>query len=136
MERNFVTADAVTAILAYSPVEEFRATPTELQAAFRRVATEFPQLLDFHSFGKVGAYVGSDAVEAALDSLAAAHFYSRFNKDLVTHRLHGDKLRKYYDTYLDKYFDESHIKKAAQCLIDTLNELHSSQYLEDLLVVS
>ena len=136
MERNFVTADAVTAILAYSPVKEFMATPTQLQAAFRRVATEFPQLLDFHSFGKVGAYVGSDAVEAALDSLAAAKFYSRYNKDLVTHRLHEDKLKSYYDTYLKVYFDESHIRRAAQCLIDTLDELHSSQYLEDLLVLS
>ena len=124
-------ADAVAAILAFFPEETFKATSTELQAGFREVATKSPQLIGHISFGKIGAYVSSPAIDAALDSLAASGFYSRYNKDLVTYELNRDKLLSYYKAFLETRFDEAgvsveDIKSASQLLKDTLHEIHES----------
>lgn len=136
---RFLTTDAVAALLARFPDAQFKSTSTELQAAFREVARQFPQLFGQISFGKVGAYVSSPTIEAALDSLAASGFYSRYNKDLVTYDLNKEKLGSYYDRFLDQRFDEAGIApetidKASQTLKDSLNEIRGCSRLERLLV--
>ena len=78
--RNFLSSDAVAALLAHYPGTTFEANPTQLQAGFRRVSQDYPELLGHVSFGKVGEYVGSATIEAALDSLAATGFYSRLQQ--------------------------------------------------------
>ena len=136
---RFLTTDAVAALLAHFPDEQFKSTSTELQAGFREVARQFPQLFGQISFGKVGAYVSSPTIEAALDSLAASGFYSRYNKDLVTYDLNEEKLGSYYDRFLKQRFDKAGIASetieiASQTLKDSLNEIHGSSKLERLLV--
>lgn len=138
---EFLTADVVAALLAHFPEERFKSTSTELQAGFREVASEFPQLLGQISFGKVGAYVSSPTIEAALDSLAASGFYSRYNKDLVTYDLNKSALLDYYNRFLSRRFDEAEvsvdtIKNAAQVLSRALLSIHSSSKLVRLLVTS
>lgn len=136
---RFLAADAVAAVLAHFPEEQFESTPTELQAGFRQVAREFPELLGQVSFGKVGGYVSSPTIDAALDSLAAAGFYSRYNKDLVTHELNIAKLSSYYKTFLAQRFNaagisEQVIKRAAETLRDELNDIYQSPSRDRLLV--
>ncbi len=137
---RFLTADTVAALLAHFPDDEFKSTSTELQAGFRAVAREFPQLFGQVSFGKVGAYVSSPTIEAALDSLAASGFYSRYNKDLVTYDLNKNELISYYRKFLRRRFDEAGvdtgtIEAAARRLRDALTDLHQATALEPLLVV-
>lgn len=136
---RFLTADAVAAVLAHFPDDQFRSTSTELQAGFRRLAHDFPELFGQVSFGKVGAYVASPTIEAALDSLAASGFYSRYNKDLVTYQLEKGRLTSYYEQFLAPRFASVDIsvdtlKDAALVLRDALNELRRSPNLELLLV--
>ena len=136
---RFLTADTVAALLAHFPEDEFKSTSTELQAGFRAVAHEFPQLFGQISFGKVGAYVSSPTIEAALDSLAASGFYSRYNKDLVTYDLDRDSLLSYYTDHLKGRFDQADIdtgtiEAAAQCLCEALTDIRQSTALEPLLV--
>lgn len=138
---RFLTADTVAALLAHFPNDQFKSTSTELQAGFRAVANEFPQLFGQMSFGKVGAYVSSPTIEAALDSLAASGFYSRYNKDLVTYELNRDHLLSYYNDYLKGRFDQAGIdtgtiEAAAQRLCDAIIDIRQSTVLEPLLVVS
>ena len=138
---RFLATDVVAALLAHFPGERFKSTSTELQAGFREVASEFPQLLGQISFGKVGAYVSSPTIEAALDSLAASGFYSRYNKDLVTYDLDKSKLIEYYDKFLDSRFDEAGIsvdmiQNASQSFKESLTAIHRSSKLDRLLVTS
>ncbi len=138
---RLLTADAVAALLAHFPDDQFESTSTELQAGFRVVAGEFSQLFGQISFGKVGAYVSSSPIEAALDSLAAAGFYSRYNKDLVTYDLNRAELKSYYDTFLRERLDKAGIdtdiiKEAARRLRDALADIRQGTDLERLLVVS
>ena len=138
---RFLTTDAVAALLAHFPDEQFKSTSTELQAGFREVARQFPQLFGQVSFGKVGAYVSSPTIEAALDSLAASGFCSRYNKDLITYDLDKKKLGSYYDRFLNQSFDEAgitveiieHASRTLQCV---LTEIHGTSELERLLVTS
>jgi len=137
---RFLTADTVAALLAHFPGKQFRSTSTELQAGFRQVALEFPTLFGAVSFGRVGAYVSSPTIEAALDSLAASGFYSRHNRNLVTYQLNKEKLQSYYTDYLESRFNEANIeldtiKQASQKLHDALRVIHESTDLERLLVV-
>lgn len=134
-----LTTDVVAALLAHFPEERFKSTSTELQAGFREVASEFPQLLGQISFGKVGAYVSSPTIEAALDSLAASGFYSRYNKDLVTYDLNRTALLDYYDRFLSRRFDNADItvdtiRNASLVLSRALSAIHRSSELERLLV--
>ena len=136
---GILTADVVAAVLAHFPEDHFKSTSTELQAGFRHIAEEFPGLLGHISFGKVGAYVSSPTIDAALDSLAASGFYSRYNKDLVTYELDKSRLMLYYKTFLDERFvnasiGEDTIKEAALALRDILYKIHRSTKLERLLV--
>ncbi|MCY4368291.1 MAG: hypothetical protein OXF41_02475 [bacterium] len=138
---EFLTADVVAALLAHFPEDRFKSTSTELQAGFREVASEFPELLGQVSLGKVGAYVSSPTIEAALDSLAASGFYSRYNKDLVTYDLNKSTLLDYYNRFLSRRFDEAAvsvdtIKKAAEVLNGALLAIHRSSKLERLLVTN
>ena len=137
---RFLTTDTVAALLAHFPEDQFKSTSTELQAGFRQVALEFPALFGAISFGKVGAYVSSPTIEAALDSLAASGFYSRYNKNLVTYDLDKEKLKSYYNDFLEGRFGEAGIelntiKQASQELHDALKTIHKSKNLERLLVV-
>ncbi len=137
---GFLTSDAVAAVLAHFPEDRFRSTSTELQAGFRQLAHEYPQLFGYLSFGKVGAYVSSPTIEAALDSLAASGFYSRHNKDLVTHQLDQEQLTEYYDRFLKQRFVSSNIsvdtiQEAAESLRDELRTLRETNNLELLLVM-
>lgn len=121
------------------PEDQFRSTSTELQAGFRQLAHEYPQLFGHLSFGKVGAYVSSPTIEAALDSLAASGFYSRHNKDLVTYQLDQEQLTEYYDRFLKQRFVSSNIsvdtiQEAAESLRDELRALRETNNLELLLV--
>ena len=142
-ERNlprFLTTDTVAALLAHFPEDRFKSTSTELQAGFRQVAYDFPALFGAISFGKIGAYVSSPTIEAALDSLAASGFYSRYNRNLITYELNKDKLISYYNDFLISRFDDADIeldtiKKASQKLHDALMDIHESTNLERLLVV-
>ena len=136
---EFLTTDVVAALLAHFPEDRFKSTSTELQAGFREVAGEFPELLGQVSFGKVGAYVSSPTIEAALGSLAASGFYSRYNKDLVTYDLNKRALLDYYNKFLSRRFDDAAvsvdtIKNAAQVLSRALLSIHRSSKLERLLV--
>ena len=138
---RFLTTDTVAALLAHFPEDQFKSTSTELQAGFRQVALEFPTLFGAISFGKVGSYVSSPTIEAALDSLAASGFYSRYNKNLVTYDLNKEKLMSYYIDFLKNRFDEADIeldtiKQASQELHDALRAIHESTNLERLLVVA
>ena len=137
--RGFLTSDAVAALLAHFPEDRFKSTSTELQAAFRHVAKEFPSLLGNTSFGKVGAYIASSAIDAALDSLAASGFYSRYSRDLLTYELNREKLLLYYDSFLDQRFRNAEvsvdtIKQASLVLKDIIHEIHGSPSLDRLLV--
>ena len=139
--KQLLTADTVAALLAHFPDDEFRCTSAELQAGFREVARSFPQLLGQISFGKVGAYVSAPAVEAALDSLAASGFYSRYNRDLVTYDLDKSKLKSYYDEFLRQRFAEADIpdtviNEASVTLQTAIIDIHGSSNLERLLVTS
>lgn len=136
---GFLTSDAVAAVLAHFPEDQFRSTSTELQAGFRHLAHEYPQLFRHLSFGKVGAYVSSPTIEAALDSLAASGFYSRYNKDLVTYQLERARLREYFERFLEPRFASADIPvetltSAAESLRDMLSELRATPNLEVLLV--
>lgn len=136
---RFLAADAVAAVLAHFPDDRFKSTSTELQAGFREVATKFPELFGQISFGKVGAYVASSTIDAALDSLAAAGFYSRYNKDLVTYDLDRGKLLSYYKKFLNKRFNDAGIsvetiEEASQALKDVLNDIHRAPNRDRLLV--
>ena len=136
---RFLAADAVAAVLAYFPEEQFKSTSTELQAGFREVAVEFPELLGNISFGKVGGYVSSPTIDAALDSLAAAGFYSRYNKDLVTYELNQEKLLAYYEKFLEDRFAAANIsvrtiQKASERLRDALYDIYNAPRLDRLLV--
>ena len=138
---EFLTTDVVAALLAHFPEERFKSTSTELQASFREVAREHPQLLGQISFGKVGAYVSSPTIEAALDSLAASGFYSRYNKDLVTYDLNRTALLDYYERFLSRRFDAADIsvdtiRNAARVLSRALTTIRRSSELERLLVTS
>ena len=138
---KLMTADIVAALLARFPGDKFRCTSAELQAGFREVARSFPELLGQISFGKVGAYVSSPAVESALDSLAAAGFYSRYNRDLVTYDLDKSKLESYYDEFLRQRFAEADIpdtviNEASERLRAAIIDIHESSNLEHLLVTS
>lgn len=129
--RRFLTSDVVAALLAHFPEDQFQSTPTELQASFRQVAKAFPVLLGNVSFGKVGAYVSSTSIDAALDSLAASGFYSRYNKDLVTHDLNRAKLKSYYDDFLNQRFADSGVPvdtiiEAAALLKESVSDLYKS----------
>ena len=137
----FLAADTVAALLAHFPDEEFRCTSAELQAGFRELSKEYPQLLGQISFGKVGAYVSSPTIEAALDSLAASGFYSRYNKDLVTYDLDKGKLTVYYDKFLRQRFAQANIsddliRKASEDLKTAIVDIHNDSNLELLLVTS
>lgn len=137
---KFLAADVVAAVLAHYPEDQFESTSTELQAGFREVAEDFPELLGHVSFGKVGGYVSSPTIDAALDSLAAAGFYSRYNKNLVTHELNKPKLLSYYDKFLDQRFTSAGISvqkiiEASGRLRDTLDSIHHSPNLDRLLVI-
>lgn len=137
---RFLTTDTVAALLAHFPENQFKSTSTELQAGFRQVALDFPALFGSISFGRVGAYVSSPTIEAALDSLAASGFYSRHNRNLVTYELNKEKLQSYYMDFLEIRFNEADIdldtiKKASQKLHDALRAIHESTNLERLLVV-
>ena len=136
---GFLTADVVAALLAHFPEDQFKSTSTELQAGFREVASQFPQLLGRTSFGKVGAYVASRSIDAALDSLAASGLYSRYNRDLVTYELNKVELMSYYNRFLHRRFTEADIsvatiKDASIALRDAIHEIHNSSQLERLLV--
>lgn len=136
---RFLAADAVAAVLAHFPDETFESTPTELQAGFRQVASQFPDLLGHVSFGKVGGYVSSPTIDAALDSLAAAGFYSRYNKNLVTHELNKAKLLSYFKRFLERRFNAAGIsvqviEKAAETLREELHDLYHSPSRDRLLV--
>ena len=138
---EFLTTDVVAALLAHFPEKRFKSTSTELQAGFREVASEYPQLLGQILFGKVGAYVSSPTIEAALDSLAASGFYSRYNKDLVTYDLNRTALLDYYERFLSTRFDAADIsvdtiRNAARVLSRALTTIHRSSELERLLVTS
>ena len=138
---RFLTADVVAALFAHFPEERFKSTSTELQAGFREVAREYPQLLGQISFGKVGAYVSSPTIEAALDSLAASGFCSRYTKDLVTYDLNRTALLDYYERFLSRRFDAADIsvdtiRNAAEVLSRALTTIHRSSELERLLVTS
>lgn len=138
--RNFLSSDVVAALLTHYPEATFEANPTELQAGFRRVSQRYPKLLGQVSFGKVGEYVGSDTIEAALDSLAATGFYSRRNKDLVTYDLHQKNLSEYYNKFLKPRFEKSGIscdmiKEAANFLCKSLQEIRDSSDLSLLMVL-
>ena len=136
---GFLTPDAVAAVLAHFPEDRFRSTPSRLQAGFRQLAREFPELFGQLSFGKVGAYASSPTIEAALESLAASGFYSRDDHDLDTYRLEKDRLASYYDRFLAPRFASAHvsvdtIEAAARTLSDVLRELRRVPSLELLLV--
>ena len=136
---GFLTADAVAAMLAHFPEDRFRSTPSQLQAGFRRLAHEFPELFGQLSFGKVGAYASSPTIEAALESLAASGFYSRDDHDPVTYRLEQGRLASYYDRFLAPRFASADvsvdtIEAAARTLSDVLRELRRAPNLEPLLV--
>ncbi len=138
--RNFLSSDAVAALLAHYPGTTFEANPTQLQAGFRRVSQDYPELLGHVSFGKVGEYVGSATIEAALDSLAATGFYSRYNKDLVTCELNKHNLSEYYNNFLKPRFEKSgiscdKIKEAANFLCESLQEIRDSSDLSLLMVL-
>ena len=137
--REFLTSDAVAALLAHFPEDRFKSTSTELQAALRHVAKEFPLLLGNTSFGKVGAYIESSTIGAALDSLAASGFYSRHSGDLLTYELNREKLLLYYDGFLDQRFRNAGvsvdtIKQASLVLKHMICEIHESPSLDRLLV--
>lgn len=136
---KFLAADVVAALLAHFPEDQFESTSTELQAGFREVAEDFPELLGHVSFGKVGGYVSSTTIDAALDSLAAAGFYSRYNKNLVTHELDKPKLLSYYARFLEQRFTSADIstktiRRASERLKATLDNIHHSPNLDRLLV--
>lgn len=138
--RDFLSSDVVAALLAHYPEATFKANPTQLQAAFRCVSHEYPMLLGQLSFGKVGEYVGSATIEAALDSLAATGYYSRYNKDLVTYELDQTSLLQYYNKYLKPRFKKSGIscdiiKEAARFLCKSLCEIRNSSDRSQLLVL-
>jgi hypothetical protein len=138
---GFLTADAVAAVLAFFPKDTFESTSTELQAGFREIALQYPDLFGQISFGKTGAYVWSPTIDAALDSLAASRFYSRYNKDLVTYELNKTKLQSYFDNFLYDRFHEAGITtdtiETASCaLMDILRDIHTSSDRKRLLVVS
>ena len=138
--RNFLSSDVVAALLAHYPGTTFEANPTELQAGFRRVSQKYPELLGQVSFGKVGEYVGSATIEAALDSLAATGFYSRYNKDLVTYELNKHNLSEYYNSFLKPRFEKSGIscdtiEEAANFLCKSLQEIRDSSDRSQLLVL-
>ncbi len=136
---GFLTADAVAAVLAFFPEHKFESTSTELQAGFREIALQYPDLFGQISFGKTGAYVWSPTIDAALDSLAASRFYSRYNKDLVTYELNRTKLRSYFDNFLYDRFHEAGItvdiiQEASRALMDILTNIHASPDRKRLLV--
>lgn len=138
--RNFLSSDVVAALLAHYPGTTFEANPTELQAGFRRVSQKYPELLGQVSFGKVGEYVGSATIEAALDSLAVTEFYSRYSKDLVTYELNKHNLSGYYNNFLKPRFEKSGIscdtiKEAANFLCKSLQEIRDSSDRSHLLVL-
>ena len=138
--RNFLSSDVVAALLAHYPGTTFEANPTQLQAGFRRVSQKYPKLLGQVSFGKVGEYVGSATIEAALDSLAATGFYSRYNKDLVTYELNKHNLSEYYNSFLKHRFEKSGIscdtiEEAANFLCKSLQEIRDSSDRSQLLVL-
>lgn len=138
--RHFLASDVVVALLAHFPEETFQANPTQLQAGFRCVAQKHPELLGHVRFGKVGAYVSSATIEAALDSLAITGFYSRYNKDLLTYELNKSKLMQYYNSFLQDKFIESNIssatiKKAANLLRNALDEIRESSDRSQLMVL-
>jgi len=137
--RGFLTSDVVAAVLAHFPAEKFESTSTEVHAGFRELGREFPELLGHVSFGRVGEYVASDAIDAALDSLAASSFYSRYNKDLVTYELNKDRLGVYYRRFLAERFtaaevSEDRLVEAATRFHSLLEELHGSDDLDTVLV--
>ena len=126
-------------MLAFFPEDKFESTSTELQAGFREIALQYPDLFGQISFGKIGAYVWSPTIDAALDSLAASRFYSRYNKDLVTYELNRAKLKSYFNTFLYRRFHEAGITvdtiEAASCaLMDILTSIHQSPDRKRLLV--
>ena len=138
--RNFLSSDVVAALLAHYPEDTFEANPTQLQAAFRCVSHEYPLLLGQVSFGKVGEYVGSATIEAALDSLAATGYYSRNNKNLLTYKLEQKSLLQYYNNYLKPRFEKSGIsgdtiKEASTLLSNSLHEIRNSSNRSQLLVL-
>lgn len=137
--RSFLSSDVIAALLAHFPEETFEANPTQLQAAFRCVSHDYPMLLGQLSFGKVGEYVGSATIEAALDSLETTGYYSRCNLDLLTYQLHKEDLLKYYKDFLENRFEESGvssktIEEAAKVLRDSLHKIHASSDRKMLMV--
>ncbi len=138
--RHFLASDVVAALLAHFPGETFQANPTQLQAGFRCVAQERPELLGHVSFGKVGAYVGSATIEAALDSLVITGFCSRYYKNGFTYDLDKSKLMEYYDSFLQDKFvqsgiDTETIKQAADLLSESLIEICESCDRSQLMVL-
>lgn len=138
--RHFLASDVVAALLAHFPGETFQANPTQLQAGFRCVAQERPELLGHVSFGKVGAYVGSATIEAALDSLVITGFCSRYYKNGYTYDLDKSKLMEYYDSFLQDKFvqsgiDTETIKQSADLLSESLIEICESCDRSQLMVL-
>lgn len=138
--RHFLASDVVAALLAHFPGETFQANPTQLQAGFRCVAQERPELLGHVRFGKVGAYVSSATIEAALDSLVITGFCSRYYKNGFTYDLEKSKLMEYYNSFLqDKFIqsgiDTETIKQSADLLSESLIEIRESYDRSQLMVL-
>lgn len=137
--KEYLTSDVVAALMAHYPEDEFQSTSTELQAGFREVAGDFPDLLGQVSFGKVGSYVSSDAIDAALDSLAVSTLYSRYDKDLAVYALNKPELLNYYRRFLSKRFHDSGVSEerivaAAGRLRGALDEIKSADRLDAVMV--
>lgn len=69
-------------------------------SAFQTISKQFPQLLGQAQFGKVGEYVCSPAIDAALSSLWLFGCIDRNLRSNV-YRLHRDLLGEYYSRLSD-----------------------------------
>lgn len=139
--RELLVGDVVAAIWAQQAPFEFDADPVQIQAAFRRVADKYPELLGDASFGPVGGPVNSPGIKAALDGLALGNYVSRRNPDLSHYEVgEGGSLAELYRLELSPRLqavgiDEDLLTEAADYFVKSLNEITESTEIEDLLVL-
>lgn len=139
--RELFVGDVVAAIWAQEAPFEFDASPVQIQAAFRRVAEKYPELLGEASFGPAGGPVNSPGIKAALDGLAMGNYVTRRNPDLSHYQVgDGGELAELYEIELAPRLsavgiEKDLLKEAAEYFKASLNELSETTEIEDLLVL-
>jgi hypothetical protein len=140
--RDVFVGDVVAAIWAQGSPHEFRASPIEIQAAFRLVSEEYPDLLGGLSFGPSGAPVNSPAIKAALDALTLGNYMTRRNPDLSNYVVGPDgRLTNWYESDLKARLDavgidQDRLVEASTFFFDTLEKVQQERRIEDLLVLN